>query len=278
MAIATRKFEQCLTPNLAITFRALKCARMTERADVCSHSSQTHTLRNGSRKRFTAHCDAQSSYVIFFFRFFLSVFFSVFFFVCESMSNVGRTRAHVTNTTPASVQSSSQRFGAWSFDTILPGYQWAHQWVPARTPTVHWGPISGKAVGGPNTVQHSSTVQKHGKHGSGALATRALVTRVWTQKRVCCSVVCSSNEDEMRLKIRRSQLMWKSVLVKVMTNRLCTDRGKDRCPGMIITCAQIQVAGKIVERSSHKARLTELNTSDETFLRDDHHLHFDSDG
>ena len=49
-------------------------------------------------------------------------------------------------------------------------------------------------------------------------------------------------------------------------------------PSMIITCAQIQVAGKVVERSSHKARLTELNTSDETFLRDDHHLHFDSDG
>ena len=60
----------------------------------------------------------------------------------------------------------------WRFvpDTILPGYQWAPQWVPARTPTVHWGPISGKAVGGPNTVQHSSTVQKHGKHGSGAMS------------------------------------------------------------------------------------------------------------
>ena len=42
------------------------------------------------------------------------------------------------------------------------------------------GPISGKAVGGPNTIQHNSTVQKHGKHGSGALSTRALVTRV------CC--------------------------------------------------------------------------------------------
>ena len=53
----------------------------------------------------------------------------------------------------------------WCFvpDAILPGYQWAPQWVPARTPTVHWGPISGKAVGGPNTVQHSSTVQKQGK-------------------------------------------------------------------------------------------------------------------
>ena len=42
----------------------------------------------------------------------------------------------------------------WRFvlDTILPGYQWAPQWVPVRTPTVHWGPISGKAVGGPLTV------------------------------------------------------------------------------------------------------------------------------
>ena len=47
---------------------------------------------------------------------------------------------------------------------------------------------------------------------------------------------------------------------------------------MIITCAQIQVAGKVIERSSHKARLTELNSSDETFPKDDHHVHFDSDG
>ena len=71
----------------------------------------------------------------------------------------------------------------------------------------------------------------------------------------------------------------KSVLVNVMTNRLCTDRGKERCPGVIIiTCTQIQVAGKVVERSSHKARLTELNTSDETFPKDDHHEHFDSEG
>ena len=33
-AHATRKFEQRLTPNLAIIFRAQKCAMMTERADV----------------------------------------------------------------------------------------------------------------------------------------------------------------------------------------------------------------------------------------------------
>ena len=62
-------------------------------------------------------------------------------------------------------QSSSQR--GWRFfpDNILPGYQWAPQWVPARTPTVHWGPISGKAVGGPYTVQHSrSQCEKHAKH------------------------------------------------------------------------------------------------------------------
>ena len=32
------------------------------------------------------------------------------------------------------------------------------------------GPISGKAVGGPNTVQHSSTVQETPKHGSGAMS------------------------------------------------------------------------------------------------------------
>ena len=66
--------------------------------------------------------------------------------------------------------------------------------------------------------------------------------------------------------------------MKVVTNRLRTDRGKERCPDVIITCTQIQVAGKVIERSSHKARLTELNTSDETFPKDDHHEQFDSDG
>ena len=60
-------------------------------------------------------------------------------------------------------QSSSQRFGAFVPDTILPGYQWAPHLVPARTPTVHWGPISGKAVGGPNHSSAQYTVQKHPK-------------------------------------------------------------------------------------------------------------------
>ena len=34
-------------------------------------------------------------------------------------------------------------------DAILPGHRRAPQWVPARTPTVHWGPVNGEAVGGP---------------------------------------------------------------------------------------------------------------------------------
>ena len=77
------------------------------------------------------------------------------------MSNVDRTRTHAA---VSAVEAAEQQPEGWRFvpDTVLP--QWAPQWVLARTPTVHWGPISGKAVGGPNTVQHSSTVQKHGKH------------------------------------------------------------------------------------------------------------------
>ena len=66
-------------------------------------------------------------------------------------------------------QSSSQRVGALSLIPSCLGIS-GHPSVPTRTPTVHWGPISGKAVGGPNTVQHSSTVQKHPKHGSGAMS------------------------------------------------------------------------------------------------------------
>ena len=41
------------------------------------------------------------------------------------------------------------RVGAVSPDAILPGHRRAPQWVPTRTPTVHWGPNSRKAVGGP---------------------------------------------------------------------------------------------------------------------------------
>ena len=76
---------------------------------------------------------------------FVCLFFSFFFcfFVCDSMFNVCRTRTH------AAVAAAEQQPEGWRFvlDTILPGYRW----VPARTPTVHWGPISGKAVGGPNS-------------------------------------------------------------------------------------------------------------------------------
>ena len=79
--------------------------------------------------------------------------------MCGSMSNVDRTRTHAA---VSAVAAAEQQPEGWRFvlDTILPGYQW----VPARTPTVHWGPISGKTVGGPNTDQHISTMQKHGKH------------------------------------------------------------------------------------------------------------------
>ena len=75
---------------------------------------------------------------------------------------VDRAHTHATVGAVSAVAAAEQQPEGWRFvpDTILPGYQWAPQWVPARTPAVHWGPISGKAWVGPNTVQHSSTVQE----------------------------------------------------------------------------------------------------------------------
>ena len=51
----------------------------------------------------------------------------------------------------AQQRSSSAADKGWRFvpDAILPGHWRAPQWVPARTPTVHWGLNSRKAVGGP---------------------------------------------------------------------------------------------------------------------------------
>ena len=87
------------------------------------------------------------------------------------MSNVDRTRTRMQQLQQSQQLQQQQQPEGWRFvpDTIL-------VWVSVGTPVgpgkdthgVHWGPISGRAVGGPNTVQHSSTVQKHGKHGSGA--------------------------------------------------------------------------------------------------------------
>ena len=88
----------------------------------------------------------------------------------------------------------------------------------------------------------------------------------------------------MRLRIRRNQLMWKSSCLNVRVGERDDKSVMHRQrQGMLPrydhhSCAQIQLAGKVIERSSHKVRLTELNTSDETFHRDEHHVHFDSDG
>ena len=51
----------------------------------------------------------------------------------------------------AAVRSSAAEMG-WRFvpDAFPPGHRRAPQWVPARTPTVHWGLNSRKAVGGPS--------------------------------------------------------------------------------------------------------------------------------
>ena len=53
--------------------------------------------------------------------------------------------------TGSAVQRSSAADKCWRFvpDAILPGHRRAPQWVPARTPTVHWCLNSRKAVGGP---------------------------------------------------------------------------------------------------------------------------------
>ena len=81
-----------------------------------------------------------------------------------------------------------------------------------------------------------------------------------------------TNGDEIRLRTRCELLMrkgsWLNVRVGESRDRSViqfpdTDRGKERCPGMTVTYTQIQLAAKITERSSHKTRLTELNTDDD---------------
>ena len=88
---------------------------------------------------------------------------------------VDRAHTHAAVEAVSAVAAAEQPEG-WRFvpDTILPGYQWAPQWVPARTPTVHWGPIRGKAVGGPNyssAQQYSAETPKTRQRSAGSKST-----------------------------------------------------------------------------------------------------------
>ena len=109
--------------------------------------------------------------------------------VCGSTLNDGRTRAHVSS----SVQCSSHALSTIPSCLGIGGHPTGSR---QRTPTVHCGPISGKAVGGPNHSSAQRTVQIHPKHGSGALATRALATRV------CCATADPETKKSMRRSTR----------------------------------------------------------------------------
>ena len=148
-------------------------------------------------------------------------------------------------------QSSSQRVGALLI--YRPALVDQHTGGSRLTRTVHRCP-KGMAVGGPcdqsaqqysaetpQIRQHSSTVQKHPKHGSGALSIQGKnCKKIHENHDDQRSVKCPTPGDGYRRRSgtrrprrlwcvyggsrgdenRRSQLMWKSVLVKVMTNRL----------------------------------------------------------
>ena len=56
---------------------------------------------------------------------------------------------HVTGPLPPTHSTTTKGWRS-APDAILPGHRRAPHWVPARTPTVHWGPNNGEAVGGPH--------------------------------------------------------------------------------------------------------------------------------
>ena len=77
--------------------------------------------------------------------------------VCGSMLNDGRTRAHVTNTAPASVQSSSQRVGALSLMPSCLGIS-GH---PSGSRQGHPRYTGARSAGRPWDQTAQYTVQKH---------------------------------------------------------------------------------------------------------------------
>ena len=70
---------------------------------------------------------------------------------------VDRAHTHTAVDAVSAVAAAEQPEG-WRFvpDTFLPGYQWAPQWVPARTPRGTLGPDQREGRGWP---EHSSAQQ-----------------------------------------------------------------------------------------------------------------------
>ena len=90
--------------------------------------------------------------------FWSTLFWSTLFWstVCESMCNVDRTRTHAA---VSAVAAAEQQPEGWRFvpDTILPGYQWALQWVgPGKDTHGALGPDQREGRGRP---EHSSAQQ-----------------------------------------------------------------------------------------------------------------------
>ena len=63
-------------------------------------------------------------------------------------------------------------------DAILPRHWRAPQWVPARTPTVHWGPNNGEAVGGPHQPPERAKCRTHQTVQNTSLQTNMVAEHV----------------------------------------------------------------------------------------------------
>ena len=184
-----------------------------------------------------------------------------------------------------SVQSSSQMVGALSWIPFC--------WVPVGNPVgpgkdTHGtlGPYQQESRGWPESqfntaVQCRNTQNMEAERWQQEHWWQESVVLWRTQKRVCCSVVCSSNEDEIRLRIRRDQLMWKSSCLNVRVGERDDKSVMHRQRQGTLPkydhhlCSDSVGWKKSNNRHSCSARLAELNTRDETFHRDDHHVHFD---
>ena len=93
-------------------------------------------------------------------------------------------------------QSSSQRVGALSLVPFCLGIRGHPIWSRQGHARYTGARSAGRPWGGPNTVQHSSAVQKHGKHGSGAMSIQG--KSVGSKRTVEESLLCVDGSTKRR--------------------------------------------------------------------------------
>ena len=112
-------------------------------------------------------------------------------------------------------------------DAILPGHRRAPQWVPARTPTVHWGPVNGDGRGWPTTTAQRAKCRTHQTVQNTGLPTN-MREQEQCQQQARTSAVPTAGEIPKRYQGELARIEQPTLEAKVVMDLVCRSCSRPR--------------------------------------------------